>query len=98
MIWIVFGSSITISGSTIVFGAFLDDGTDSDSSSVHIYNTSGVFVTKLVAPDGASSDCFGHSVAISESAIVVGVFWNDDNASYSGSVYIFPVKNKIFET
>ena len=46
-------------------------------------------MSKLTAPDGANSDNFGLSVAVSGSTIVVGARYDDDNGGNSGSAYIF---------
>ena len=47
---------------------------------------------KQLAADGAADDQFGYSVAINGVHAVVGAYHDDDNASNSGSAYIF-VKN-----
>ena len=47
------------------------------------------FLAKITAPDGAASDYFGNSVAISDTKIVVGAYLDDDRGSDSGSAYIF---------
>lgn len=47
------------------------------------------YLTKILAPDGAANDWFGYSVAVSDTAIVVGAHYDDDNGSNSGSAYIF---------
>ena len=39
--------------------------------------------------DGAASDFFGHSVAISGATAIVGADLNDDNGDSSGSAYLF---------
>ena len=44
---------------------------------------------KLLASDGAAYDLFGHSVAISGGAAIVGAYGDDDNGDYSGSAYLF---------
>ncbi|MEE9129090.1 MAG: FG-GAP repeat protein [Phycisphaerales bacterium] len=44
---------------------------------------------KLLPDDGASSDWFGHSVAISNTKAIVGVPLDDDNGFASGSAYLF---------
>eukprot|EP00968_Pinguiococcus_pyrenoidosus_P016536 scaffold1606_cov177-Pinguiococcus_pyrenoidosus.AAC.2 len=45
--------------------------------------------TKLLAPDGASSDLFGVAVAISGNLAIVGALGDDDKGRDSGSAYIF---------
>ena len=44
---------------------------------------------KLLAKDGAMSDNFGRSVAISGTTTIVGTWRDDDNGSSSGSAYLF---------
>ena len=44
---------------------------------------------KLLPSDGAASDWFGISVAISGTTAVVGAVYDDDNGTYSGSAYLF---------
>ncbi len=92
------GVSVAISGDTVVAGARGDDsasGTDQGSAYVFIKPAGGWSGTlsqsaKLVASDGASSDEFGNSVAISGDTVVVGA-WQDDISSQGdrGSAYVF---------
>ena len=44
---------------------------------------------KLLAPDGATEDQFGWSVAISGSTAIVGARWSDENGANSGCAYAF---------
>ena len=84
-----FGHSVAVSDTAIVVGAYLDDDKGDNSGSVYIFNTDGTYITKITAPDGAADDYFGYSVAISDTAIVVGAYGDDDNGGLSGSAYIF---------
>ena len=45
--------------------------------------------TKLTASDGGSYDYFGFSVAIDGTTLVVGAYFDDANATDSGSVYVY---------
>ncbi|MEO0586501.1 MAG: FG-GAP repeat protein, partial [Planctomycetota bacterium] len=47
------------------------------------------FDQKLLAPDGAANDYFGHSVAVSGTTALVGSHLDNDNGTYSGSAYLF---------
>jgi hypothetical protein len=85
----LFGYSIAISDSKIVVGAHADDDKGGNSGSAYIFDTDGNYITKIVAPDGTTSDYFGNSVAISDSKIVVAAHYDDDTGTNSGSVYIF---------
>jgi len=90
-----FGYSVAISGDTVVVGAYRDDDNGLDSGSAYVFarNQGGSDnwgqLTKLTPSDGAASDWFGTSVAISGDTIVVGAFGDDDNGSQSGSAYVF---------
>ncbi|MBI5765465.1 MAG: FG-GAP repeat protein [Planctomycetes bacterium] len=88
-----FGTSVAISGDTIVVGSYLDNssgGTDAGSAYVFVRNA-GVWTqqAKLTAADGAPNNHFGNSVAISGETSVIGA--PEANAAYvfvrSGSVW-----------
>jgi uncharacterized repeat protein (TIGR02543 family) len=84
-----FGSSVAISGDTAIVGAFGDD-TNSGSAYIFHKGTSGWDTgTKIVAADGAASDYFGLSVAISGETAIVGASYDDINGVNTGSAYIF---------
>ena len=92
-----FGSSVSMSGDTIVVGA--------DGASVHSSLSQGaayVFVqpasgwadmietAKLVAPDGAINSYFGSSVSISGDTVVIGADGaNVGTDNFAGAVYVF---------
>lgn len=84
-----FGWSVSISGSTIVIGAWFDDDNGADSGSAYIFNTSGQFQKKLLAPDGVSLDYFGENVSVSGSTIVIGAKFTDTCGRNCGAAYIF---------
>ena len=83
-----FGWIVGVSGSIIVVGAYIADSNGVDSSVAYIFDTSGQYVTDLVAPDIAAGDNFGVGVGISESMILVTAQVDDDNGNDSGSVYV----------
>jgi FG-GAP repeat len=89
-----FGHAVAVSGSTLVVGARADRiGFNPDQGSAYVFNREAGGWTehqKLIASDGAVSDQFGWSVAVSGSTIVVGA-WVDDVGSNSdqGSAYVF---------
>jgi len=81
-----FGSSISISGDTIVVGA---SGDDYSQGSAYVFRYEGSSWTqeaKLVASDGAAPDNFGCSVAINGDTIVVGAFGKND---FTGVAYVY---------
>lgn len=90
----LFGTSVAISGETVVVGANRDvNGTISGQGSAYIFTRSGTVWTqqqKITADDGAEFDLFGVSVGISGETLVVGAYFdNVGNNSDQGSAYIF---------
>jgi hypothetical protein len=81
-----FGSSVSVSGDTAVFGAPGDDGR---KGSAYVFIRSGSTWTqqaKLTASDGAAYDRFGSSVSVSGDTAVIGAYGSNVNR---GSVYVF---------
>ncbi len=85
-----FGFSVAISGAIAIVGAWFTDDNGEDSGSAYLFDTTtGEQTFKLLPDDGAASDFFGHSVAISGNRAVVGAIGDDDNGERSGSAYVF---------
>ena len=90
----LFGSSVAISGETVVVGARSDDGAaGAGQGSAYVFVRSGGVWSqqqKLEASDAGEVDEFGFSVAISGETVVVGS-WLDDGAAGAdqGSAYVF---------
>ncbi|MCH7703198.1 MAG: PKD domain-containing protein, partial [Planctomycetes bacterium] len=85
-----FGFSVTIDGATAIVGALLDDDNGIDSGSAYVFDSAtGQQLAKLLPDDGAASDIFGGSVAISGATAIVGAHLDDANGDESGSAYVF---------
>ena len=84
-----FGYSVAVGDSKIVVGAWADDDKGGSSGSVYVYDLDGSNEVKITASDGASGDWFGYSAAVASNKIIVGSYRDDDNASGSGSVYVY---------
>ena len=90
-----FGFSVSVSGDTVIVGAFGDDdGFGSDFGAAYIFTQSGGGVwseqAKLTASDSDVEDNFGFSVSISGNTAIVGSESDDDDAGInSGAAYIF---------
>ncbi len=95
-----FGGSVSISGDTVVVGAYGDDDMGHNSGSAYIFEqhhggmNSWGLVAKLTAFDGEVLDWFGWSLSINGDTVVVGAPIDDDACPgdpycNSGSVYIF---------
>ncbi|MCP4687082.1 MAG: hypothetical protein GY859_03470, partial [Desulfobacterales bacterium] len=90
-----FGYSVSISGDTLLIGAYMDDSPTTDTGSAYIFerNSGGADnwgqVAKLTASDAASGDLFGSSVSISGDTAVIGARAKNVAAADSGAAYIF---------
>lgn len=98
-----FGYSVAISGDTLVVGAYWEDFGETilNAGAAYVFVRSGTTWTqqaKLIASNPDQHDNFGHSVAISGDAIVVGAPNEDSNGtggqadnslSTAGAAYVF---------
>jgi len=89
-----FGRSVAISGDYIIVGTPCHDpqGKGANAGSAYIFKKADnaetwTLTEKLTASDGASSDNFGYSVAISGNYAIVGAPYNAEPST--GSAYIF---------
>ena len=85
-----FGLNVAISGDTAIVGAYGDGDNGTNSGSAYLFDTiTGEQIAKLLPNDGAASDLFGSSIAISGDTAIVGAYLDDDNGTDSGSAYVF---------
>ena len=87
-----FGYSVGVSGDFAILGAYGDDDKGSNAGSAYIFqrdNESWTQKAKLSASDGAASDYFGRSVAISGEYAIAGVPYEDPTYTDAGSAYVF---------
>jgi len=88
-----FGTSLAISGGTIVVGATGMPEENPEPGAVYVFERSGASwpqQQKLTPDDGAAMDCFGCAVAVSGDTAVVTSYRDDiDAASGQGSAYVF---------
>ncbi len=91
----LFGSSVGISGSTIIVGARLESTAQASSGAAYIFerNTGGADqwgqVKMLKASTPGQGDEFGYAVGISGSTVIVGAHFEDTTQTDSGASYIF---------
>ena len=99
-----FGHSVSISGDTLVVGAFDEDsaatgvnGNQNDNSATYA-GAAYVFVRNghtwsqqayLKASNTAPIDGFGYSVSVFGDTIVVGANWESSSVKYAGAAYVF---------
>ncbi|WP_197998650.1 Calx-beta domain-containing protein [Gimesia aquarii] len=88
-----FGSTVAISGDTLVIGASGADLSESDEGAAYVYRLSGglwQLESKLTASDAGAGDNFGSDVAIENDLIVIGAdLYDVPNNSNSGAAYMF---------
>ncbi len=88
-----FGVSVAISGDQAVIGAYKDGDNGHDSGSAYVFEPDHLGnwteVAKLLASDGAASDYFGVSVAISGDRVLIGAEGDDGPGPFTGSAYVF---------
>ncbi|NOZ35693.1 MAG: T9SS type A sorting domain-containing protein [Chlorobi bacterium] len=87
-----FGNSVYISGNYAIVGSVGSNDYGYQSGAAYIFHfdgTSWIEKAKIFPSDPAESDRFGESVCISGNFAIVGASKDDDNATNSGSAYIF---------
>jgi len=87
-----FGSSIAISGHTVLIGAHLQGGYAAQTGAAYVFTKTGAIWSqeaKLGASDPDVSDYFGCSVSIDGDVAVAGA-WGSDGLGYNdGAAYVF---------
>jgi len=86
-----FGYSVAVSDTRIVVGAPYEDTTAGTAGSAYIFDIDGNQLAKIQASDAEAGDQFGYSVAVSDTRIVVGAYYEDTTANAAGSAYIFDI-------
>jgi len=85
-----FGNSVGISGNVVAVGAYGDDAGASGAGAAYVLDaTTGAVLQTLTHPTPVESLCFGYSVAISGTTVVVGAYLDDTSAIDAGSAYVF---------
>ncbi|MEZ6083097.1 MAG: hypothetical protein R3E58_03865 [Phycisphaerae bacterium] len=91
-----FGYTVEIHGNRAIFGAIGDSQNGTESGAAYISRSvKGSWQPPVkFTPDYAeANDRLGISVAISEDTAFAGAYFDDDNGSNSGSVYVFSVES-----
>ena len=85
-----FGFSIATDATHVIVGAIH---LDTRPGAAYVYRHEGGTTwseaAKLSAPDGASRDSFGHSVAIAATTAVVGASSHDHGRTHAGAAYVY---------
>jgi hypothetical protein len=92
-----FGSSVAISGASVVVSALLDDKAGMNAGAAYIFRHNGFSwyqSLELLANDAATGDAFGFSVAISGQMTAVSAYLDDDQGTSSGATYVYELKSE----
>ncbi|MBI4717886.1 MAG: hypothetical protein HY763_08795 [Planctomycetes bacterium] len=87
-----FGSSVAISGDTVLIGAPYDDDRGTSSGSAYVFQRVGTVWTqsaKLNAPDGVANALFAFSLAMQATQAAIGAETDPQAAAGAGAVYVF---------
>ena len=87
-----FGTSVSISGDTVLVGAKWGGGTVEYSGSAYVFREVGGAwqqTAELTAGDGAYGDRFGYSVSLDGDTALIGAYTSDVRGTDSGSAYLF---------
>ncbi len=83
-----FGYAIAISGSTVIVGAYRDDtGAFNAGIAYQLDADTGGLVRTITNPSPTDLDYFSSAVAVADSAIFIGSYWDDTPSLDAGSTY-----------
>lgn len=92
-----FGTSVDISGDTVLIGAPGAPGSSAFSGAAYVFikqDSTWVQTSKLTAADGVSGDSFGIAVSIQGGTIVAGAWGHATSAGFNaGAAYLFRSKD-----
>ncbi len=95
-----FGTSVAVSGKTIIVGAPLADAKGKkDTGAAYVFVRDGNSwkqSEKLVSSDAKKSDQFGLSVATNGNITLVGAMFRNEGAAGSGAAYLFTHENNVW--
>ncbi len=90
-----FGTSVAVSGDTVIVGAFGESAGGAAAGAAYIFQRDQVDadswgeVRKLTASDAEAEDFFGLSVAVSGNTVFVGAVFEDTAARSAGAAYVY---------
>jgi hypothetical protein len=87
-----FGRAVSVSGDTILVGAYGNDDLGSNSGSVYVFRFNGsswVEVDNLTVSDGAANAYVGFALAQEGNRALIGAYGDNDNGTTAGAVYVF---------
>jgi putative methionine-R-sulfoxide reductase with GAF domain len=85
-----FGRAVAVSGNRAVVGAYHEDTGGINCGTAYVYDVAASqLLWTVVNPTPEINDLFGHSVAISDSTLVIGADQDNTGADDAGAAYIF---------
>ena len=90
-----FGRSVSVSGDTVLVGAWFEDSTAFNAGAAYVFqrNEGGADnwgeVNQLLASDGANNDYFGWTVSVNGDTAIIGSYLNDEVDSDAGGAFVF---------
>jgi hypothetical protein len=87
-----FGQSVHLDQHLIAIGAYKKDNPAENGGAVYLYEWQGdhcVLLQKIIPDDNAEGDHFGNAVCLNGNLLAIGAYFDDDNGSKSGSVYLY---------
>ena len=96
-----FGQSVALNGDYALIGSPKDWdeslGGGGGAGSAYLFDlSSGDLLQKFIAPDAASNDNLGYSLAIDDRYVLIGSSKESDNGTWSGSAYLFDLSSGDF--
>lgn len=87
-----FGQSVHMNQQQIAIGAYKKDNPAENGGAVYLYNWQDqncTLMQKIISEDNAEGDHFGNAVFLNDDLLAIGAYFDDDNGSKSGSVYLY---------
>lgn len=96
------GETVVVSDTRIVVGCPRDDTIATNAGAVYIFDINGNQLAKIHASDAQKGDHFGRSVAVSDTRIVVGTYWEqydteNDHSDLKGAAYIYDIDGNLIK-
>lgn len=92
-----FGASVSIWEGGAAAGAYWDDTLARDSGSVYLFDLTTDERLTAFGPASSSFDYFGHDVAITDDALVVGTYLEDTGAADAGVVHVYDPRTGLLQ-
>lgn len=87
-----FGQAVHLNQQQIAIGAYKKDNPAENGGAVYLYEWQDqhcIFKQKIVPDDNEEGDHFGNAVCLDGNLLAIGAYFDDDNGSKSGSVYLY---------